>query len=118
MKPNGDIMTEEDKLKVINLLMLLQVTVYATDATDNINWFNRHETKAISKNFLNIVLREHGEIIKAFWNIPNMDMAQVTKTLDAFGKVAGSLDYYDLEPITQLINNYKQNQKSNDTRNQ
>jgi hypothetical protein len=111
-------MTEDEKLRVINLLMLLQVTVYATDATDDITWFNRHQTKAVSKNFLNIVLREHGEIIKVFWDIPDMDMASVTKTLDAFGKAAGGLNYYDLEPITQLINNYKQNLKSNDTRDQ
>jgi len=104
-------MTEEDKLKVINLLMLLQVLVYAADETVDIKWFNRHKTKAVLNNLLNIVLKEHGEVIKVFWEIPQINMIEVTKTLDEFGKAAGSLDYYDLKPVTDLINQYKQQQK-------
>jgi hypothetical protein len=112
MKPNGNIMSEEDKLKVINLLMLLQVAVYAADETMHITWFNRHKTKAISKNFLNIVLQEHGDVIKVFWDIPQLDINQIIKTLDEFGKAAGSLNYYDLKPVTELINQYKQQEKT------
>ena len=88
--------------------MLLQVCVYAIDETENISWFNRHKTKAISKNFINIVIQEHGDVIKAFWNIPDLDMSQIIKTIENFGKAAGSLNYYDLQPITELINQYKQ----------
>jgi hypothetical protein len=105
-------MTEEDKLKVVNLLMLLQVVVYAVDETESIPWFNHHRTKAISKNFLNIVLKEHGEVIKAFWDIPHLDINEIISTVDAFGQAAGSLGYYDLDDVTKLINNYKQQKKS------
>lgn len=105
-------MTEEDKLKVVNLLMLLQVVVYAVDETESIPWFNHHKTKAISKNFLNIVLQEHGTVIKAFWDIPELDINQVIKTLDEYGKASGSLDYYDFKPVTELINQYKQQEKT------
>jgi hypothetical protein len=105
-------MSEDDKLKVINLLMLLQVVVYAVDETSHIKWFNRQKTKAISNNFLNIVLKEHGEVIKAFWDIPQLDMIEITRTLEEYGKAAGSLDYYDLKPVTDLINQYKQQEKT------
>ena len=105
-------MTEEDKLKVVNLLMLLQIVVYAVDETETISWFNHYKTKAVSKNFLNIVLKEHGQVIKAFWDIPHLNMPEIIKTLDDFGKATGSLHYYDLADVTALINNYKQQKKS------
>lgn len=104
-------MTEEDKLKVVNLLMLLQIVVYSVDETESIPWFNHHRTKAISKNFLNIVLKEHGEVIKAFWDIPELNINEIIQTVDAFGKAAGSLGYYDLGEVTKLINEYKQQKK-------
>lgn len=100
-------MTDEDKLRVANLIMLLQLCVYAADETVHISWFNRHKTKNILNNFINIVLSEHGHIIKAFWDVPEMDMNEVTKTLDEFGKTIGTLNYYDLKKITEIIKIYK-----------
>ena len=105
-------MTEEDKLKVVNLLMLLQIVVYSVDETESIPWFNHHRTKAISKNFLNIVLKEHGDVIKAFWDIPELNINQIIETLDTFGKEVGSLSYYDLVDVTRLIKEYKQQKKT------
>ncbi|NDC95292.1 hypothetical protein EB077_08310 [bacterium] len=105
-------MTEEDKLKVVNLLMLLQVVVYAVDETESIPWFNHHRTKAISKNFLNIVLTEHGEVIKAFWDIPELNINEIIEKLDNFGREVGSLSYYDLTDVTVLIKEYKQQKKT------
>jgi hypothetical protein len=108
-------MTEDEKFKVVNLLMILQIAVYAADETMNITWFNRHKTKAVSNNFLNIVLKEHGDIIKIFWDIPEISMPEITKVLDEYGKEAGSLQYEDIREVTALIKQYKQNKKSHDT---
>jgi hypothetical protein len=105
-------MTEQEKLKVITLLMLLQTTVYATDETSEISWFNHHKTKAVSKSFLNIVLKEHGDVIKVFWDIPEINMLEITQALEDYGKAVGTLDYYDLKPVTELINQYKKQEKS------
>jgi hypothetical protein len=102
-------MSDEDKLKVANLVMLLQLCVYAADETVNISWFNRHKTKNVLNNFLNIVLSEHGHIIKAFWDVPELNMEEVTKTLDEFGKTVGTLNYYDLQKVTEIIKVYKSN---------
>lgn len=104
-------MTDEDKLKVINLLMLLQICVYAADETANIPWFNKHKTKNILNTFLDIIIKEHGHVIKTFWDIPEMDMVEITKVLSNFGEAAGSLEYHDLEEVTKLINNYKNQKK-------
>lgn len=100
-------MTEEEKLKVINLLMLLQISVYAADETTTIPWFNKQKTKSILNTFLDLIIKEHGHVIKSFWDIPEMDMVEVTKVLSNFGKAAGSLQYYDLMEVTKLINDYK-----------
>jgi hypothetical protein len=100
-------MTEEDKLKVINLLMLLQISVYAADETTTIPWFNKQKTKSVLNTFLDLIIKEHGHVIKSFWDIPEMDMVEVTKVLSNFGKAAGSLQYYDLVDVTKLINDYK-----------
>jgi hypothetical protein len=51
-------------------------------------------------------------VIKVFWDIPQLDINQIIKTLDEFGKAAGSLNYYDLKPVTELINQYKQQEKT------
>lgn len=104
-------MTDEDKLKVVNLLMLLQICVYAADETSAIPWFNKQKTKNILNTFLDLVIKEHGHVIKSFWDIPEMNMVEVTKVLSKFGEAAGSLHYYDLEEVTKLINDYKNQNK-------
>ena len=45
---------EEDRVKVVNLVVWLQMAVFAADGTANITWFNRHKTKNILNNFSNI----------------------------------------------------------------
>jgi len=100
-------MTYEEKLKVVNLLMLLQISVYAADETTSISWFNKQKTKSILNTFLDIIIKEHGHMIKSFWEIPEMDMLEITKVLTNFGKAAGSLEYYHLAEVTKLINDYK-----------
>ena len=104
-------MTDEDKLKVINLLMLLQICVYAADETTSIPWFNKQKTKNVLNTFLDIIIKEHGHVIKSFWDIPEMDMVKITKVLSNFGEAAGSLEYYDLDDVTKLIINYKNQKK-------
>lgn len=100
-------MTDEDKIKVINLLMLLQICVYAADETVTIPWFNKQKTKNVLNTFLDIIIKEHGHVIKSFWDIPDLDMVEITKVLTNFGQAAGSLQYYDLGEVTKLINDYK-----------
>lgn len=104
-------MKEEDKLKVVKLLMLLQVCVYATDDTLHIPWFNKFKTKNVLNTFVNIILKEHGDIIHAFWNVEELDIVAMTKVVEEFAAATGSLEFYDLEDVTKLINQYKQSKK-------
>ena len=47
----------EERLKIANLVVWLQMAVFAADETANIKWFNRHKTKNVLNNFSNIVIK-------------------------------------------------------------
>lgn len=61
---------ELDRVKVANLVVWLQMAVFAADETMHITWFNRHKTKNVLNNFNDIVVKEHGPLLKSFWDIP------------------------------------------------
>ena len=42
-------MTEDEKMKVLNLIMWLQVGVYAADECEPIKWFYTKQTKQLLK---------------------------------------------------------------------
>ena len=98
---------QEDRVKIANLVVWLQMAVFAADETMHITWFNRHKTKNVLNNFSNIVIKEHGPLLKAFWDIPEqIDMAEMSNRLSNFAKLITDMDYEEMEGSIELIKNY------------
>jgi len=105
-------MTDEEKLRVVHLMMHLEVCIYACDNTESIKWFNRHKTKMTMKSFIDTVLKEHGHLFKAFWDTPGLDMTDFVRTISEFGNEVSTIPLMDLPEITAIIKEYKQNKYS------
>jgi hypothetical protein len=101
-------MQDEEKLRIVHLMMHLEVCIHACDNTENIKWFNRQKTKMIMKNFVDIVLKEHGHLFKAFWETPGLDMTDFVRTITEFGEVASTVPLMDLPELTAMIKNFKE----------
>lgn len=98
---------EEDRVKVANLVVWLQMAVFAADETMHITWFNRYKTKNVLNNFSNIVIKEHGPLLKAFWDIPEqIDMAEMSNRLSSFAELITDMDYEEMQGSIELIKNY------------
>lgn len=96
-----------DRIKVANLVVWLQMAVFAADETMHITWFNRHKTKNVLNNFSNIVIKEHGALLKSFWDMPEqIDMAEMSSRLGKFAELITDMDYEEMEGSIELIKNY------------
>ena len=97
----------EERLKIANLVVWLQMAVFAADETANIKWFNRHKTKNVLNNFNDIVVKEHGPLLKAFWDIPDqIDMVEMSNRLSKFAELITDMDFADMQESIELIENY------------
>lgn len=98
---------EEDRIKIANLVVWLQMAVFAADETMSITWFNRHKTKYALNNFSDTVVKEHGKLLKAFWDMPEqIDMADVSNRLTKFAELLTDMDYEEMQDCIELIKNY------------
>jgi hypothetical protein len=105
----------EERLKVANLVVWLQMAVFAADETANITWFNRHKTKNVLNNFSNIVIKEHGPLLKSFWDIPDqIDMVEMSNRLSKFAELITDMDYLDMQECAELIENYLKQKRNGD----
>ena len=108
---------EEDRVKVANLVVWLQMAVFAADETMHITWFNRHKTKNVLNNFNDIVIKEHGPLLKTFWDIPEqLDMVEMSNRLSKFAALITDMDFLEMQETIELIENYlkeKRNGNSN-----
>lgn len=102
-------MKDEDKLRIVHLMMHLEVCIHACDNTEGISWFNRHKTKMTMKTFVDTILKEHGHLFKAFWETPGLDMTDFVRTITEFGEEASTIPLMDLPELTAMIKNYKEN---------
>ena len=102
------VMQEEEKLRILNLLMWLQVSVYASDDCEGIKWFYNHRTKQSLKQAVDAITKEHGKTIKAMWDADGVQMPMVTEVMDTFTKLVANLDYYKLPEINLLIELYNE----------
>jgi hypothetical protein len=94
----------EERLKVANLVVWLQMAVFAADETANITWFNRHKTKSILNNFNDIVVKEHGPLLKTFWDIPDqLDMVEMSNRLNKFAELITDMDFIEMQECVELI---------------
>jgi hypothetical protein len=101
-------MKEEEKLRVLNLLMWLQISVYAADDCESIKWFYTHKTKQSLKIAIDAILKEHGKTIMAMWDVDGVQMPMVTEVMNTFTKLIAKLDYYKLPEINLLIELYNE----------
>ena len=101
-------MTQEEQIKVLNLLMWLQVSVYASDNCESIKWFYSHRTKQSLKQAVDTIVKEHGKTIMAMWDADGVQMPLVTETMDKFAKLIAELDYYKLPDIILLLQLYNE----------
>jgi hypothetical protein len=98
---------ELDRIKVANLVVWLQMAVFAADETMHITWFNRHKTKNVLNNFNDIVIKEHGALLKAFWDIPEqLDMADMSNRLSKFAELITDMNYLEMQETIELIENH------------
>jgi hypothetical protein len=107
---------EEDRIKVANLVVWLQMAVFAADETMHITWFNRHKTKNVLNNFSDIVVKEHGPLLKAFWDIPEqIDMPDICQRLTKFAELLTNMDYAEMQDSIELIQNYLKEKRNGNT---
>lgn len=101
-------MTNQEQIKVLNLLMWLQVSVYASDECETIKWFYNHKTKQLLKQTIDAIDKEHGKTIKAIWDADGVQMPLVTQVLDKFASQLALIDYYKLPDINLLLELYSE----------
>ena len=101
-------MKQEEQLRVLNLLMWLQVSVYASDECEPIKWFYNHKTKQSLKQTIDAINKEHGKTIQAIWDADGVQMPMVTEVMDKFVKSIAQLDYYKLPEINLLLELYNE----------
>jgi hypothetical protein len=106
----------EDRLKIANLVVWLQMAVFAADETMHITWFNRHKTKNVLNNFSNTVIKEHGPLLKAFWDIPDqIDMPNVCNRLTEFAELLTDMDYAEMQEVVELIKKHLKEKRNGNT---
>lgn len=107
---------QEDRVKVANLVVWLQMAVFAADETMHITWFNRHKTKNVLNNFSNTVIKEHGALLKAFWDMPEqIDMGEMSNRLAKFAELITDMDYEEMQESIELIQNYLKEKRNGNT---
>jgi hypothetical protein len=100
---------EVEKIRVLNLLMWMQASVYASDDCEGIDWFYRNQTKNILKRAVDIIQKEHGPSINSLWNVQDDSkiMTDVTNDLMEFTEELASTPYWMLSDLTNAIRQYK-----------
>ena len=100
---------EVEKIRVLNLLMWMQASVYASDDCEGIDWFYRNQTKNILKRAVDIIQKEHGATINSLWSVQDDSkiMTDVTNDLMEFTEELASTPYWMLSDLTNVIRQYK-----------
>lgn len=100
------VMTEEQKLRVLNALMWMQVSIYMCDNTEDISWFNARRVKYLSKSLVDTIMKDHGHVIKALWDEEGTQMHTVTKVVDQFCEKMQRIEYWKLPEVNHLLDLY------------
>jgi len=105
-------MTQEevDKVRILNLLVFLQLTVFAADDCSTIKWFNKHQTKMLLNRLNETVQREHGEALKKLWDEPGTNMNDVMTEAVKLSELISRVPFYRIPDINKLIENYLTNE--------
>ena len=101
-------MTQEEveKIRILNLLVFLQLAVFAADDCSTIKWFNKHQTKMLLNRLNDTVQREHGEALKALWDEPGTNMNDVMSEAVKLSELLSRVPFYRIPDINQMIEEY------------
>lgn len=99
---------DHEKLKVLNLLMWLQASLYAADECEPIKWFYNHQTKMLLKRLNDSIQREHGKTITAMWDVDGALLPDITRQMSEFTQVLAGCGYWMLPELTKLIQEAKE----------
>jgi len=66
-------------------------------------------------NFNDIVVKEHGPLLKAFWDIPDqIDMVEMSNRLSKFAELITDMNFLEMQESIELLENYlKQKRNGN-----
>jgi hypothetical protein len=98
---------ELEKVKVLNLLMWLQASIYSGDECEPIKWFYNHQTKMLLKRLNDSIQREHGKTITALWNADGAILPDITQQIDDFTYEMSTYGYWMLPELTEFIRKQK-----------
>jgi len=98
---------ELEKVKVLNLLMWLQASIYAGDECETIKWFYNHQTKMLLKRLNDSIQREHGKTITALWNADGAILPDITQHIHDFTYEMLTYGYWMLPELTEFIRKQK-----------
>jgi hypothetical protein len=101
---------ELEKIKVLNLLMWLQASIYAGDECEPIKWFYNHQTKMLLKRLNDSIQREHCNRITALWNTDGALLPDITRQMDDFTYEMATYGYWMLPELTEYIRKQKETQ--------
>ena len=101
---------ELEKIKVLNLLMWLQASIYAGDECEDIKWFYNHQTKMLLKRLNESIQREHGKTITALWDADGAMLPDITRQMSDFTSLLAQYGYWMLPELTDYIRTQQQTQ--------
>lgn len=99
---------ELEKVRVLNLLMWLQASIYAGDECETIKWFYNHQTKMLLIRLNESIQREHGKTITALWNTDDAILPDITRQIEDFSYEMASYGYWMLPELTDYIRKQKE----------
>ena len=99
---------DHEKLKVLNLLMWLQASLYAADECETVKWFYNHQTKMLMKRLNESIQREHGKTITELWNVDGAILPDIRRQIDDFTYEMASYGYWMLPELTEYIRKQKE----------
>lgn len=99
-----------DKIRVLNLLMWLQSSVYASDECEQVKWFFNHQTKMLLKRLPSVIEKEHGKVIQQLWEADGALLPEITTQMDEFSQEMANYGYWMLPELTEFIREKRINQ--------
>jgi hypothetical protein len=99
---------DHEKLKVLNLLMWLQASLYAADECETVKWFYNHQTKMLLKRLNDSIQKQHGRTIASLWDVDGTLLPNVTQQIGEFTEEMATYGYWMLPELTKLIQNAKE----------
>jgi hypothetical protein len=97
---------EEERIRILNLLVWLQVATYAADEASTIKWFNRNQTKMLLNRLNDTIQKEHKDGISGLWEKEGVNMEMIMSQVLQFSQLISDIPFYMLPEIKQVIEKY------------